>query len=442
MIPLAVAGLGCVAAKTREGDGLEALARQDPADVAGFFRRHKVRLRVAELISASARPDLQQVARQLAPHAAVARARQQTCDEVIADLDAAGRELGFAVFGLKGLVSRTFYPDARLRDLGDTDVFLSTGDDAWRLARWIRERGWDYDERELPWFKGDPKTGAAYGQIRLTKSRDNCSHFVDIHYGGYSIRHCGLYRFSGLPGEPGWHLIPREQNLVATVANAAGDDFITLKDLNDLYFAWSDPSLDIRQTYDHLRKLELARFFATMTKRLDELFDLSALPSPERVVRTMTLKPEPSPPLAAPVGRLRWRVTVTHAFRTGKDQSIASGVVAAITAARYYSSRLRLHARSRSWRTLRLPPFNSRTCVRLVPVGLALRRLGAMAATPPSPVRLPAPQTQPIDGFQLLRAGRISSGYVLFAGDEAFIPTVYYDISRALLDEISSLQVR
>jgi hypothetical protein len=49
--------------------------------------------------------------------------------------------------------------------------------------------------------------------------------------------------------------------------------------------------------------------------------------------------------------------------------------------------------------------------------------------------------TKAVEGFMALRAANTRAGLVIFAGDDAFIPTVYYDINRALLDEIHHLNL-
>jgi hypothetical protein len=112
--------------------------------------------------------------------------------EAWSELDAGVDELGIGVAGIKGLATRELYADSSTRDVGDLDVMVTGVDDAWRLAGWLRARGYDWYAEELPWLKRDEATGRVYGQVPVRKYVGLAPLRVGVHFGGYSVRHCRL----------------------------------------------------------------------------------------------------------------------------------------------------------------------------------------------------------------------------------------------------------
>jgi hypothetical protein len=433
----AALGLGCLAAARPIVDVLDACREADAGAAAELFRRHKVRLLVARRLREEDDPTFEPLVEAMAPHVRTAKQRAATIDDVIATLDDAGRQVGIAVYGIKGMVGRTLYDDPAVRDLGDVDVYVASERDGWTLALWLRALGWEYDQRELPWFKGDLDTGQLYGQVRLTRSQAGAEHFVDIHYGGYSVRHCALHRIQADDAAPGWHLLTRQENVVLAVANAAGDDFITLKDLNDLFLMCHDPDVDLAAARRALREVRLDGFFGAMAVRLQELFDLTSVPPEVRRLLSSLDRREPTPPLAAPDGRLRRRVTTAHAFRTGRSHSLRRGLLTGITAWQYYGSTLALRVRPAK-RRRPLPPLNPWTCVRLVPADVATSGAPQISSTVPS-VPGPGATGESLSGCDMLRVVHCPSGDVVTAGEDVFVPTVDYALDDAVVRDAGRL---
>jgi putative nucleotidyltransferase-like protein len=365
---------------------------------------------------------------------------------IVGELDQAGRGLGICLFGIKGLAARDYYPDPSVRQLGDWDVYVESEQDAWALAGWLRRHDYSYYENELPWYKRELADGWIYGQIMLRKQVRGADVLIDIHYGGYSVRHCALLRLGAPALEPGWHTMDRVRNTAVMVANAAGDQFITTKDLNDLALAVGDQALDWPAIKQSLAGAGLQGFFNNMLRRLTELFDLSPAAARAASAAAFPGAGEPMPPFWQPDSGQRWSVTVRHAYSHGRRSSLARGVIAGATAARYYRANLRPRAVPR--RRAPLPRARPWTCVRLVPLAVAMRAGGTGGPTPsPGAGDGDAAGTEVLGRAELSRSGamqsvRTTAGELVEAAGELFLPTVYYKMSEALIRTGAALQHR
>jgi hypothetical protein len=136
---------------------------------------------------------------------------------------------------IKGRATERFYPQPGLRHVGDIDLHVAHWPDAADLLLGLRDRGWDWDEREVPWLKWDSQH--PYGQWALVVRRGQQPILrLDLHIGPYSVGYCGLIGPLGF--EPVGDAYPVAQataatSLVLLAAHAAGDGLLTVKDVND-----------------------------------------------------------------------------------------------------------------------------------------------------------------------------------------------------------------
>jgi hypothetical protein len=400
-------------------------ARAAPAAAVDFLRRHRtVGLGLARM--ADLGDDEWQ------RHAAGAAARRAALDENLAttrdDVAKGAQETGVAVADIKGGAVRPLYADTRERDIGDIDVAVDDVDDAWRLALWLRANGYEYADWELPWLKRDPAAGLLYGQIQLRKGTVEPALRIDIHFGGYSIRHCRRADVR-LPGS-GYQALSPAANLPCLLGNAAGDFLVRLKDVNDIgLMLESVPDADWEPALRSVRQHGLAGFW-------NELLDLVARtvalsPAGAETRRRLVLpgaRPEHAP-LGVPSSRRRTIATTRDAYRWGRASGgVRSGVSAATNAFDYYRRRLALSVRPCRHRDdgALLDNIDTTTCVRLVP-GSVVRSLVPDVAPRP----LPAGAARPLSGSRVL--GRIDDGRHAFvtAGDEVFVPTLLYQLCPA-----------
>jgi hypothetical protein len=419
--------LGCLRTRIPQAEAISALERVAPEDAAALFRRHKVRTLAHRKLAGQPTGAAKAVRTALDGSVRYIGARIQLVPTVVAELDQAGRELGICVLGIKGLATAPYYPNPALRDIGDWDVYVASERAAWELTAWLRSRGYEYDEDELPWFKRDLEKGRLYGQIRLGKTSGGVKVFIDIHFGGYSVRHCGLIPVQLPAGDPGWQLADRSQNIVMCVANAAGDQFITAKDINDLMLALEDMTLHWSAVRTSITRAGLQGFFNGLLIRVREIGGLSqgAVRRAEEIA--FGGEDEPLPPLWAPDGDQRREVTVRHAYALGRRHSVLRGIVARTTAARYYNADLTLRAANR--RRAALPTARPWRCVRLVPVPLAMRLIGPGGAQPQAAIS----GRVPLSPDRALEQVRTPSGDLIAAAGELFLPTVYYRLSERLI---------
>lgn len=439
-VGLKLASLGCLSGRIPPGEAISALGQLAPEQAAEFFRRHKVRTLADRRIAAVPTAKTPGVRAALSGSVRFIARLLQLVPVVVGTLDRAARELGIDVFGIKGLAAREHYADQAVREIGDWDVYVRSEQSAWALAGWLRNHDFDYDEQELPWFKRELESGRLYGQVRLGRTVHDVKVFIDIHYGGYSVRHCGLLEVRVSPMEPGWHMLDQPQNLVMGVANAAGDQFITVKDINDLMLALDDPSLDWEAVRSGIASVGLQGFFNAMLSRVREIGELS--PEATRRAEAVAFEgdSEPLPPIWAPDGRQRERVTVRHAYAQGRRHSLSQGVVAGVTAAKYYGADLSLQVVRRRRRAT-LPKARPWTCVRLVPTPLATR----LSGSGPAPSSLADSSAVVLDKTNVSASGAVRcvqtpAGDLVEAAGELFLPTVYYNISETLARTAAALE--
>ncbi len=341
------------------------------------------------------------------------------------ELDAGVTELGLSVAGIKGLATRGMYEDGSVRDVGDLDVMAADVDDAWELAGWLRSRGYDWYSEELPWLKRDAATGRVYGQVAVRKYVGPVPLRVDVHFAGYSVRHCRLapVTVSGA----GLHTWEPAENLPLLLGNAAGDYVIRLKDINDVTLMLeAEPRLDWEPALRRVRDVGLDRFWNAV---VDQVLRTSELSDRARALATELrfpgVRPEP-----VPLGEKEWsrrcRATVADAFRSGSGP--ARKVQRAWSAWRYYRRPLELrvteqcqHGRANAGL---LDSLRNDVCVRLVPTRMVRERSGS----PATPLRLDPAGGRPVPGTRTLRQEvRDGHSFALVAG-ETFATTVFYDL--------------
>jgi hypothetical protein len=344
------------------------------------------------------------------------------------ELDAGAAELGLAVAGIKGLAMRGLYPDGSTRDVGDLDVMVADVDEAWQLAGWLRSRGYDWYPEELPWLKRDTATGRVYGQVAVRKYVGPVPLRVDVHFAGYSVRHCRLApcTVSGA----GLHVWEPAQNLPLLLGNAAGDYLIRLKDINDVTLMLeAEPRLDWEPALRRVRAVGLDRFWNAV---VDQVLRTSELSDRARALATGLRFPGVRPE-RVPLGEKDWsarcRATVADAFRSGSGP--AQKVRRGWGAWRYYRRPLELrvtdrcrHGRANAGLLGRL---RNDVCVRLVPTGLVRERSGSVA----SPVRLDPDSGSLVPGTRTLRQQVLDRHSYALVGGETFATTVFYDLCAA-----------
>lgn len=353
-----------------------------------------------------------------------------------ATLDDAARRLGIPIWTIKGMSAREWYPDPDLRDIGgDVDVMVPTVDDAVALTVLLRSsQGYDYSRQELPWLKATAD-GDIYGQVMLSHP-DILVPKVDIHFGGYSVRHCGRIPLSGQAPAPGLHPFDPSGTLPHVLANSAGDYFVLAKDLNDVAAALGDERIDwdaVLSTLDgvaltgHLGNI-LGEVIAFQT--LDE-----SLLAKARRLRARCPVERPGPAAVDYWGeshwRRRWIGTSLHAFELGRRRSLKEGVRLGVSAARYYRTRFAV-AVDKDAKPFNLRRLTSWECVRLVPADLALELVGP--AQPPSGKEAHGAH-EPLG--KKIDIVRTSSGDLVCTPDTVFVPTLDYHLSENLVRSVA-----
>ncbi|MBA4376476.1 MAG: hypothetical protein C0401_09940 [Anaerolinea sp.] len=349
-------------------------------------------------------------------------------------LDEAGCRSEIPILAIKGLCTKEYYTDPQLRDMGDIDIMVRSVDDAVQLISVFRDLGYTFERRELPWLKRDPITGNVYGQFNLKFSQLNVFPNIDIHFGGYSVRHCGFLGFKKENLKSGLSYLSLQENIPLLVGNAAGDHRITTKDLNDLYISLDINSESWDRVIAELDTVELLPFFSVMLYNLKQWFNLSNSQSSkvEGIINT-TSSEWPQPGLALSWQR-RWLATSKHAFKLGVRHSYRQAIIATFTAIRYYwKPRQLVVAKRRPGTISRMPELNSWTCIRLVPVEL-LERIMSESDNEPigmSYLKVTGP-TKPISSE--LSIIQSSYGDVVRSRIGDFLPTVFYGLESQLLE--------
>jgi hypothetical protein len=363
----------------------------------------------------------------------------------LALLDQLATRLGREIFGGKGVSAHATYPDRSVRDFNDCDVFVRSREDATALSRVLRDEfGYQYQKYELPWFKIDPSDGLFYGQIALVAPKDNPDLLnTDIHFGDYSVRHCGRLRImDAIPaGSPGLHMIAPEENLACTVNNAAGDYFVTAKDTNDLLMALSLPAFDVDRFAGALRRSHLDRFFGFIAGTLRASTVLTE--QQERRLSTIPTSRtlEPPPRLDEPDWNRRCLATTLHAFAVRRPAGLAPAIRVAGSAFSYYRKHFRLRVTLSRRSEDDAVHYNPWTCIRLVPPTLALGLLDE----PTDAGRSAAPLFENrslVWGRPDFERFDTRAGTYFRIEDEFFLATVDYKLAADLIRHVAATAIR
>lgn len=372
------------------------------------------------------------------------QAREAAVDRSCALLEELGVAHGIAVWGIKGLAIRRSYPRSGLRDLRDADVAVGDHEEAFLLARLLRDRGFSTQAVELPWVKADLRN-QLYGQYKLA-GPDGLAD-IDIHFGpGYSAGHCGLLPLPA-PEEPGLRPLSVAANLRPMLGNSGGDVHITAKDVNDMWVAASvlrDEEVESVIADAHAAALDgqLAAIARIAVERLEvaprqlEVLSRLAEPSGKRSERVILA----SGPMER-TSRVRVLRTAARAYRQARSHNASSATAAGavVGALAYYSIPLRprltplpaIRSTPRPWR-----------CVRLVPMSLAVELGDGSARTVEhwtGDMMDGAGLPKNANWFEWKRVG--STGRVLVSGDTTFLPTVWFTLSRPLIRRASAMPI-
>ncbi|HEY7484457.1 MAG TPA: nucleotidyltransferase family protein [Streptosporangiaceae bacterium] len=439
----AVLSMGALAPAVSLENSLAAVDA-DRAGAAALLRRHKVLQLAASRFEDAPGAAATALREALSESIAAARKRTVAITAVLGVLADVGASVGVSVAGMKGVAARMWYPDPELRDVTDVDAWVADAEESVQVQQRLRAGyGYRFASFELPWFKKDDSS-RLYGVLMLEPTRDDLT-YVDVHFGAYSVRHCASFvpsRPRHVQGSP-IPLLEDEDNLCCTVANAAGDHFVDMKTLNDLYLCLAKPDFDWARVRRTLGSVGLLGSLDVMLGRLTELYaiDESVRAGLDAVYVAGALPREPAPHLEKKVWRRRTAVTVRHAYGIGRRASLPSAVKMAASAYRYYRRPLRpaLAGAGRGGRPFRLE-VNPWTCVRLLPtdmVGRLLEEDGAGNAaeevTGKAAETVPAYDLAP--GITVIPT---AAGDLVTLSGEPFLPTVMYRIepghARAALD--------
>jgi len=328
---------------------------------------------------------------------------------------------GVATAGIKGLAMRAEYQYPLDRDAGDIDVMVHTVDDAWELATWLRGRGYDWCEYEWPWIKRDVATSKIYGQFQVWKQVGEQYLRFDIHFGGYSVRHCRLAACA--PSQPGLSLIEPAGNLPCLLGNSSGDFLLRLKDVNDLAVLIKNGWRPDRQELTMIRSLGLARFWNALIRRMSGLTLLTE--DEQRAVRGLRVAyGHQRVPFGSPSPRARTRATVADAFRYGAaDGGLRRAVAVARDAYSYYSKKHQLTVGpcEHPDRAALLRNLTNETCIRLIPP----RMIGT---EPTGAAQHEATRRRQLPGTQLLVEVVSGQHAFLEGNDERLVPTLSYNL--------------
>lgn len=395
------------------------VASDHPELAADFLRRHRVvGLGLRRLLQAAENDQLAAPLRELANWR---RELDGLLEAGWAELADGVTATGVATAGIKGLAMRAEYQHALDRDAGDIDVMVHTVDDAWELATWLRGRGYDWCEYEWPWIKRDLPTSKIYGQFQVWKQVGDQYLRFDVHFGGYSVRHCRLA--SCAPSRPGLSLIGPSGNLPCLLGNSSGDFLLRLKDVNDIAVLLTSGWRPGQQELDMIQSLGLARFWNAL---LDRMRALTLLTEDEQhAVRGLRLGyGHQRVPFGHPSPRARTRATVADAFRYGvADGGLRRAVAVARGAYSYYSKKhqLTIGPCAHPDRAAMLRDLTNETCVRLIPPRL-------IGDGPSDAARHAATHRRQVPGTQLLTEVVSGQHAYLEGSDERLVPTLSYHL--------------
>jgi hypothetical protein len=425
-----ILSIGVLAPRIARSDSLRCIAATAPQRVISVLRTHKVVSYVGDAVSELEEAGaLQPFLVEFRPVLDRRRRRTNLLEAVVELVGTIAARAGIPVYGIKGLAARGWYPRQEWRDLNDLDLYVETADEAWHIAAMLRNEGFQYDREELPWFKVDVSSGRPYGQVAVERGEGDAVTTVDVHFGGYSVRHCGLLPIDTGAGRAGLQALPTLSNLAMLVANVAGDHFITVKDLNDLYLCLLRKDVDWPRLTSLLELAAVYGAFWSMVVQLQSLFDVT--PEVREVISTLRTPRtrELLPSLTHRDWRARRLVVARSAWTVGRRSSWGRGLRALVTAVWYYSVSLHPRLTSGSWPRLDLKRrrLNNWSCIRLLPPQLIRKLVGSRA--PVTDGRLQESLVLRLGPFSVHRTQR---GDLVAIGTEYFIPTISGRFSTAI----------
>lgn len=429
--------LTAITPRTRAGEEVALLRRFRQSAVAEAVVRQRVLIRALRAINEVD----QQLSAEIEKHVIVqwrrrivdvARSGFQTS---VDRLSALARQLGMPIWLTRGAAALARDGFSSGRDLGDIDLMVRTSSDAYALAAALSDRLVP-EPNELPWLKG--RRGSVIGEINLHDPTGQSPN-LDIHFGGYPVRHCAALPLPVGPSEPGVHVCDRTVDLAYLIANASNDHAITAKDLNELHLALGDDSVDWTRLLNLLDSVTLSAFLGDL---LAALRDAAALTRPERAhlaqieMRCGTERFKPISELLWPSHwRQRWFAHIDHAFRHFARRSWLYAAFVALDAARFHRTPIRTDVVP-TWRARppRLRSLRDWTVVFLVPASTIVRELGHVGHVAPDSLldrydvrRLPGD-----DEATPIRVLLHPAGDLVIANDLVFVPSTYRKIPRAL----------
>ena len=410
---------------------LAAMSRLGVEETVRLLRRHKVRGLISQRLSAY--PDsavASAVVEQLAPNVARLVRLRAELPSTLAFLADLGVELGIGVGVFKGVAARQWYADPDARDFGDLDLCLRSFSDAQRLASALRDSaGYMFHPSEHPWLKRRLGDGPIYGQILLEDVTGERM-ALDIHFGGYSVRHCAHLDIA-VPDEPGLHYLEPAQNLAAMINNAAGDHFVSMKDVNDLLIGSAQFPDDLSRAFQLAADAKLDSFASVLVALVAETS--STTPAQDSVLSQAArrFRAEPDAPTRTDSWTRRWVATAIHAFRVGRARSLRDGVALAVDAAQYYRKRMSLQVVDDAGDAPGDIHLDQHTCLKLVPLHLL-----EGADTGGTDRVVPGRGTVLADELRVIST---AAGPLISIRDEVFVPTVTHRVPRDLVHAAQAL---
>ncbi|MDX8033826.1 nucleotidyltransferase family protein [Lentzea sp. BCCO 10_0856] len=402
---------------------------------ADVIRRNRVVLIACDNLGRADHPTAAALLAELTPFAEERHRRAANIERSHALLDELATALDIGVWGIKGLSTMHGYPDPALREMRDVDCAVYGRDEAFVLARALRDKGFVTDIRELPWLKA-ACDGTPYGQYKLQGPNGFAA--VDIHFGPvYSTGHCGLLPVPA-PSSPGVRPLPIVANLRPMLGNSGGDIHITAKDVNDLWVA--SKSLSSRDISEFIGDARAAALGNQLTAIAETTLAVTGTSAEQRTAlqaiacagSTRIEKPLLASGLMKRTSSARVLRTATRAYRQAaagtRSRLVRAGVV--LGALAYYSAPLKL-------RLSRLPANRALPkqwrCVRLIPLSLAQ----AFVADGEKAVKSWEGDARPGEGIpgdagdvRFEPAGR---GHVVVSGDTVFVPTVWFGLPAGVI---------
>ncbi|MEV5657131.1 nucleotidyltransferase family protein [Streptomyces sp. NPDC052291] len=267
-------------------------------------------------------------------------------------------DAGLAV--IKGFNNARFYTDPAPRWSRDVDVYVPDWAACRAVVTLLRERGYVFDEKECPWFKGEFARGRAeYGQLFLVRESGGWFSRVDIHFGTYSV---GAGGYLDLPltdfYEPvaqdlGYQGVNPTGTLLIMFAHALSDGYVSVKDVNDtVSLALTRTDVDFGRLGREIRRHSLEPQARVLADQLSRLYRDERITGLARELRR-----------AAGGGRTGlWRmhdrdwhrraaVNATHAFRSALRQrrGALAATRRAVQCAVFYNRRLTVRVGERTW---------------------------------------------------------------------------------------------